>query len=617
MSDNPVPASVSDRPASYARMFDDRVNATPHRDAFRFPTAAGWQTLTWKQTADKVYDLAAGLIALGVQPEERVAIAAETRMEWVFADQAIMSAGAATTTVYPSTNAEDVEYILADSESKVVFAEDAVQVAKIQQAALPALLAIVVIDGDGAAADQHSGAYTASPGAPVLTLDELAANGAELLATDPAAVSSRTDAVRPEHLATLIYTSGTTGRPKGVRLVNDNWTYEAVAIDALGILNADDIQYLWLPLSHVLGKVLLVAQIRIGFVTAVDGNLDRIVENLGVIKPTWMGGAPRVFEKVRNRVMLTAKGDGGVKAKIFDWAFDVGIAMSRRRQLGQQPGRALAAKYAVANRLVFKKIQQVLGGNIKFFVSGSAPLSPEVAQWFDAAGMTILEGYGLTESSAFSFVNLPQDNRIGTCGPPAPGTEVMIASDGEIMLRGGGIMRGYHNNDDATGEVLSADGWLATGDIGEVADGYLKVTDRKKDLIKTSGGKYVAPQKVEGIFKAICPYSSQIVLHGDGRKFISALITLDSEAIGEWGAKNGLGGQSAAEIAHSEQVRTLIAGYVDEVNSKLERWETIKKFAILPADLSIDSGELTPSMKVRRRAVEKQYAQILDSFYPD
>ncbi|MGI8416557.1 MAG: AMP-dependent synthetase/ligase, partial [Nakamurella sp.] len=432
MSVHPVPASVSVRPASYARMFDDRVNATPHRDAFRFPAAGGWQTLTWKQTADRVYDLAAGLIALGVQPEERVAIAAGTRIEWILADQAIMSAGAATTTVYPSTNAEDVEYILADSGSKVVFAEDAAQVAKIHRATLPALLAIVVIDGTGDRTGQDVAADAAAHGAPVLTFDELAAKGAALLATDEAAVSKRTDAVQPEHLATLIYTSGTTGRPKGVRLVNDNWTYEAVAIDALGILSADDIQYLWLPLSHVLGKVLLVAQIRIGFVTAVDGDLDRIVENLGVIKPTWMGGAPRIFEKVRNRVMLTAKGEGGAKAKIFDWAFGVGIQMSLSGQRRQRPSKALAAKYAVANRLVFKKIQQVLGGNIKFFVSGSAPLSPEVAQWFDAAGMTILEGYGLTESSAFSFVNLPQDNRIGTCGPPAPGTEVIIASDGEI-----------------------------------------------------------------------------------------------------------------------------------------------------------------------------------------
>jgi long-chain acyl-CoA synthetase len=608
MSDQPViPTSVSNRPASYARMFVDRVAATPDRDAFRSPKDGGWETLSWQQTADRVNDLAAGLIALGIKSEERVAITSTTRIDWILADLAIMCAGAATTTVYPTTNADDVEYILADSESKVVFAEDADQVTKVLAATVPGLLAIVVFDGPGST----DGAV------PVLTMAELAANGAALSATDAGVVSERVDAAGPEDLATLIYTSGTTGRPKGVRLVNDNWTYEAVAIDALGILSADDIQYLWLPLSHVLGKVLLVAQIRIGFVTAVDGDLDRIVENLGVIKPTWMGGAPRIFEKVRNRVTLTASGEGGVKAKVFSWAVEVGARVSRIRQTRAEPGRLLAAKYALAGKLVFSKIQHRLGGNIKFFVSGSAPLSPEVAEWFDAAGMPILEGYGLTESSAFSFVNLPQDCRIGTVGPPAPGTEVMIAADGEIMLRGGGIMRGYHHNSDATHEVLSADGWLSTGDIGEVVDGYLRVTDRKKDLIKTSGGKYVAPQKLEGIFKAVCPYASQIIVHGDGRKFVSALITLDAEAIGEWAQKNGLSGRSADEITQSDQVRTLISGYVDELNSKLERWETIKQFAILPRDLSIDSGELTPSMKVRRRTVEKQYAQILADFYQD
>lgn len=621
MSEPTVPASVADRPASYARMFADRVAATPDRDAFRYPSAAGWQTLTWKQTSERVDALAAGLIALGVQPEQRVAIAASTSIEWILADQAIMCAGAATTTVYPSTHAEDVEYILSDSQSVVVFAEDATQVAKVQQARLPELTTVVVFDGDAGTAAATTGTTEtagdgAATGVPVITMSELAAKGAELLASTPNAVIERTEAAESEHLATLIYTSGTTGRPKGVRLVNDNWTYEAVAIDALGILDPDDVQYLWLPLSHVLGKVLLVAQIRIGFVTAVDGDLDRIVENLAVIKPTWMGGAPRIFEKVKNKVMLTATGDGGPKAKIFDWAFKVGAAMTRTRQAKAKPGRMLSAQYAVANKLVFHKLQQLLGGNIKFFVSGSAPLARGVAEWFDAAGMTILEGYGLTESSAFSFVNLPQDTRIGTVGPPAPGTEVIIAADGEIKLRGGGIMRGYHNNPTATDEVLSADGWLSTGDIGEVVDGYLKVTDRKKDLIKTSGGKYVAPQKVEGIFKAICPYLSQIIVHGDGRKFVSALITLDDEAIGEWAAKNDVTG-SPEQIAGSAQVRQLISGYVDELNSKLERWETIKKFAILPKDLSVDNGELTPSMKVRRRAVEKQYAKILDGFYTD
>lgn len=610
-----VPASLTDRPASYARMFADRVQATPDRAAFRSPAGAGWDTLSWQQTADRVYDLAAGLMALGVDAEQRVAIASGTRIDWILADLAIMCAGAATTTVYPSTNAEDVEYILSDSGSRVVFAENSEQLAKVQHSELPDLAAIVVFagqQGQPAAGDNPDGASGL-----VMSMDQLAAKGAELLAADPGAVTRRIDAAGPEQLATLIYTSGTTGRPKGVRLVNDNWTYQAVAIEALDILTADDVHFLWLPLSHVLGKVLLVAQIRIGFVCAVDGDLDHIVDNLAVIKPTFMCGAPRIFEKVRNRVTLTATGEGGVRARIFSWAFRVGTEMSRVRQARSRPGRVLAAEYALADRLVFGKIRQRLGGNIKFFVSGSAPLSPEVAQWFDAAGMMILEGYGLTESSAFSFVNLPADCRIGTVGPPAPGTELMIAPDGEIMLRGPGIMRGYQNKEEATDEVLSADGWLSTGDIGEVVAGYLRVTDRKKDLIKTSGGKYVAPQKVEGIFKAICPYSSQIVVHGDGRKFVSALITLDEEAIGEWAEKHGLGGRSAEEIAESDQVRALISGYVDELNSKLERWETIKKFAILPRDLSVDSGELTPSMKVRRRTVEKQYTKILNDFYTD
>ena len=604
----PAPASVVDRPASFGAMFADRVAATPNRPAFQYPSGGdAWDTITWQQTADRTYAIAAGLVSLGVELEERVAIAASTRIEWILADLAIMCAGAATTTVYPATHAEDMEYILADSGSRVVFAESAEQTTKVLQSSVPDVIAIVQFDG----------VPVTDTAIPVMSLKELQDKGNALLAEQPTVISDRIAAVAAEHLATLIYTSGTTGRPKGVRLVHDNWAYEATAIEALGILRADDTQYLWLPMSHVLGKVLVVAQIRIGFLTAVDGNLDKIVENLSVVKPAWMGGAPRIFEKVRNKVTLTAQGGGGLKAKIFNWAFATGIAVSRLKQQGKQPGGLLKVKYGIADKLVFSTIKSILGGNARFFVSGSAPLSPEVAEWFDAAGIPILEGYGLTESSAFSFVNPPHDNRIGTVGPPGPGTEVRIAADGEILLRGPGIMRGYHHNEEATGEVLSADGWLSTGDIGEIHDGYLKITDRKKDLIKTSGGKYVAPQKVEGIFKALCPYVSQIVLHGDGRKFVSALVTLDEEAIAGWAEKNGLTGKSVEEIAGSDQVRTLISGYVDELNSKLERWETVKKFAILPRDLSVDSGELTPSMKVRRKAVITAHRDILDGFYTD
>jgi long-chain acyl-CoA synthetase len=507
--------------------------------------------------------------------------------------------------VYPATTDGDVQFILSDSDSKVVFAEDAGQVEKIKAADLPGLLAIVVFDG-------------ASTGDGVIDLDQLAEKGAALRADQPSVIDDRIAQLGPENLATLIYTSGTTGRPKGVRLVQANWTYEGVAIDALDILRPSDVHYLWLPLSHVFGKVLLVAQWQVGFATAVDGNLDRIVENMATIKPTVMAGAPRIFEKVRAKVSLTIEQEGGLKAKIFGWAFKVGIKASQDRQAGRNSGIWHKGQLTVADTLVFGKIRERLGGRIRVLVSGSAALSRDVAEWFDAAGLNLIEGYGLTETSAATFVSPPAAKRIGTVGPPLPGTEAIIAADGEVLVRGGGVMRGYHNNTQATEEVLTADGWFHTGDIGEIdGDGNLRITDRKKDLIKTSGGKYVAPQKVEVIFKAVCPYVSQIVVHGDGRKFVSALITLDEEAIVGWAQHNQMASHSYAELATSPEVNTLISGYVDELNHRLERWETIKKFVILDHDLTVESGGVTPSMKVRRKAVEKQYSETLDTLYDD
>ncbi|MEP6562996.1 MAG: long-chain fatty acid--CoA ligase, partial [Nakamurella sp.] len=566
-----------------------------------------WKSLTWSQTKDRVFNLAAGLVGLGVQPQQRVAIAATTRIEWILSDLAILCAGAATTTVYPSTNAPDVAFILGDSESVVIFAEDQEQAAKALLTGLPKLSAIVLFEGTMPSTDKVR----------IMTLDELEDAGKKLLQEQPDLVDQRIANCGPEDLATLIYTSGTTGRPKGVRLVHDNWMYEGKAVAALGILGPNDVQYLWLPMSHVLGKVLSALQLEFGFSTAVDGDLTRIVENLGVIKPTFMGGAPRIFEKVRAKVTLTAQGHGGIKAKIYDWAIGVGIKASRIRQQRRPLPKMLSMELKLADRLVFATIRERLGGRIRFFVSGSAPLSSDVAEWFDAVGMTILEGYGLTETSAAASVNLPGDTRTGTVGPALPGSEFRIAEDGEIMLRGGGVMRGYHNNPEATAEVMTQDGWFHTGDIGELVDGYLKVTDRKKDLIKTSGGKYVAPQKVEVIFSAECPWAGHIVVHGEGRKFVSALITLDPEMITEWAAEHELGGQSPEQLAKEPAVHDLIQEHIDVLNSQLERWETIKKFVILPHDLTIEDGELTPSMKVRRKVVEKKYMRELDELYKD
>ncbi|HKX14259.1 MAG TPA: long-chain fatty acid--CoA ligase [Propionibacteriaceae bacterium] len=594
--------SLATRPASVAAMLLRQVEASSSKEAFRYLEGDRWVSLSWSQTKDKVFELAAGLLALGVQPEDRVAIASNTRMEWILADLAIMCAAGATTTIYPSTQHEDVGYILADSQSKVVFAEDELQVGKVLDHLdeLPQLITIVQLDGR---VDHPK----------VIGWADLEKRGREYLDANPTAVDDVIAAIGPEDLATLIYTSGTTGRPKGVRLVQDNWTYEGAAIEEYDIIYADDLQYLWLPLSHVFGKALIAIQLYIGFTTAVDGRIDKIVENLAVVKPTFMCGAPRIFEKVRARVMTTAS--HGVKAKIFDWAFGVGRKVSPMRLAGEQPSGLLALQYALADRLVFSKIKARMGGKIRFFVSGSAALNREVQEWFHAADLLILEGYGLTETSAATCVNNPRATRFGTVGPPVPGSQVKIADDGEILIKGPGVMRGYHNLPEATAETLN-DGWLATGDIGELDEqGYLRITDRKKDLIKTSGGKYVAPQKIEGVLKVASPHISQVVVHGDGRKYATALITLDPEAIEGWAKEQGLSYSSFEELAGSREVHDLIEGQVEEANRSLERWETIKRFEILPSELSVEEGEVTPSLKIRRRAVEKKYADVLNSMY--
>jgi long-chain acyl-CoA synthetase len=583
-------------------MLSRRVAASPSKEAFRYVEDDRWVSLSWSQTKDKVFQLAAGLLSLGIGPEDRVAIASNTRMEWVLADLAIMCAAGATTTIYPSTQHEDVCYVLADSQSKVVIAEDDLQVEKVVDHLdeLPELLQIVQLDGK---VDHPK----------VIGWADLEKLGRDHLDAQPTAVDDVIAAIGPEDLATLIYTSGTTGRPKGVRLVQDCWTYLGASVEAFDIISADDLQYLWLPLSHVFGKALIAIQLYIGFTTAVDGRIDKIVENLAEVKPTFMCGAPRIFEKVRGRVITTAS--HGAKAKIFNWAFGVGRKVSPMRLAGEEPSGLLALQYRLADRLVFSKIKARMGGKIRFFVSGSAPLSPEVQQWFYAAGLLVLEGYGLTETSAVSCVNNPRATRFGTVGPPIPGTQVTIADDGEILVKGPGVMRGYHDAAEATAEALK-DGWFATGDIGELDEkGYLRITDRKKDLIKTSGGKYIAPQKVEGVLKAVCPYLSQVIVHADGRKYATALITLDPEAIEGWAKEEGLSYSSVAELARSQEVHDLIDGFVAQGNQELERWETIKKFEILATELSVDEGEVTPSLKVRRKAVEKKYADVLNGMY--
>ncbi|MDO5739354.1 MAG: long-chain fatty acid--CoA ligase [Ornithinimicrobium sp.] len=600
---------IEDREPTVGHMFRSRVAALPSTEAFRYPVGGDWESLTWTQTRDRAYALAAGLIELGVAAEERVALAASTRIEWVLADLAVMCAGAATTTIYPTTLAEGVSYIVADSGSRVIIAEDTDQLAKLldHRESLGDVVKVILIDGT------YEDEW-------VMTFAELEESGRARLEAEPGLVDSRIDATRAEHLATIIYTSGTTGLPKGVRLPHSAWTYEAASVAATGILSQSDLQFLWLPLAHVFGKVLLTLPLQMGFPTAVDGRVELIVENVGIIKPTFMGAAPRIFEKAYGKITTMMADEGGVKAKLFDWASTVGKEVSLIRGAGGEPGGLLAWKFKLADKLVLSKIRDRFGGRVRFFISGSAALNQDVAQWFDAMGLLIIEGYGLTETSAASVVNRPYPGqyKFGSVGWPLPGTEVKIAEDGEILLRGPGVTTGYHKLPDATAEALSPDGWLATGDIGQVdAQGFLTITDRKKDLFKTSGGKYVAPSRIESVFKGICPYASQLVIEGSGRKFVSALITLDPDAIIAWGAKNGMAGDSYSTIVTSQACRDMVQGYVDELNGQLDRWEQVKKFHILDHDLTVEEGDLTPSMKLKRKQVVTKYKDELDKFYVD
>ena len=387
-------------------------------------------------------------------------------------------------------------------------------------------------------------------------------------------------------------------------------------MDSLGVLSDRDLNYLWLPLAHAFGKVMLALPLQIGFPTVIDGRVDKIIENLTVIRPTIMGAVPRIFEKVHGRINEMMIKEGGVKKRLFDWATGVGLQMSRVRQAGERPSPLLAVQHKLADRLVLSTIRDRFGGRMRFFISGSAALDREIAQWFDAVGVIVLEGYGLTETSAASSINRPSAYRFGTVGWTLPQTEVKIAEDGEILLKGPGVMNGYHDLPEATAEAINAGGWFHTGDIGELdAEGFLRITDRKKDMFKTSQGKYVAPSAISANFKAVCPYASEIIVYGEGKPYCVALVSLEAEAIQEWAADNGLGGKSFSEIAHDEKTREMVGGYVEQLNKHLNRWEQVKKFSIIDRELTVEAGDLTPSLKLKRKSVVDTFHGSIDELY--
>ena len=594
---------------SVVHLFQHRVESSADREAMSGRRDGQWYSLTWREADLRVRAVACGLLSLGLQKGERAAILATSSPEWVIADLGILSAGGATSTLYTSNTAEESAYILENSGARFCFVENPAQEAKVREVRgeVGSVEKLILMNGAPVAGDGWT-----------IPLPELESRGAKWDADHPGAFDRVASSVGPEDLATLIYTSGTTGRPKGVMLTHDNWVFEAETLDDLNLLGPADQQMLFLPLAHSFGKVLEVVFIALGVPTAIDGVIDDLVPNLAVVRPTVMAGVPRVFEKVYNRVVTGAREGGAVKYRIFQWALGVGARVSTLRQQQREPSGFLAFQHRLADKLVYSKLKERFGGRLRFMISGGAPLSRAIAEFFHAADILILEAYGLTETSAGSTGNRVERFKFGTVGRALKGVEVRIAEDGEILLRGRNIMKGYYNLPEATAEALEPDGWFHTGDVGQLdADGFLAITDRKKDILVTAGGKNIAPQNIENQLKASCPYVSQVVMLGDRRPFCVALVTLNEETAGKWAREHGIDYKDYADLASRPEVKQLIRDGVEAVNARLASYERIKDFHLLDHDLSQATGELTPKMSVKRKVVEQRHREILDGFYKD
>lgn len=589
-------------------MWQHRIRSTPDSDAFITRHGTYWRETTWQSANRRVEKIANGLLSTGVQNEDRCIIFAETSLEWILADIGILCAGCATTTIFPTSTDAECVYIIKDSEAKHLFCgsvEQAERIASLRDE-LPLLETIVCIESDD------------GPAARWFSLDTFEERGRVYSEEHPDAYKAAIEGISSDQLATLMYTSGTTGEPKGVMLNHRAWVYIAESIDAMEIMSPIDTHYLFLPLAHVFAKVLQVILIRLGLPTVVDADTDRLVQNLAETRPSWMGAVPRVFEVLYQQIHDEMNAAGPAQRRTFRWALAIGFEVSRRRQQKLPIGRRLNLKWRLADRLVFRGIRQVFGGHIRFFISGGAPLSRDIAEFFHACDLLILEGYGLTESAAASTFNLPDDYRFGTVGLPIPGSEVTIAKDGEILLRSPAIMHGYFKLPAETKEALTEDGWLKTGDIGILhQSGHLQITDRKKEIIVTSTGKNIAPSNFENRLKTSCRYVSHVVMHGDRRPYCSAIVAIDKAPIHQWARDRELLFVDYADLCQNSEVYDLIQDHIRKVNSSLPPFEQVRQVVIMTEEPTTANGLLTPSLKVKRGAVEALYLRQISDLYAD
>jgi long-chain acyl-CoA synthetase len=586
---------------SVAQLFRQRAGTDAQRTAARRKVAGRWLDVSWTQLARESEETAWGLISLGVRKGEMVSILAGTRVEWTVADLGIALSGGIAVPIYQSNTPEECQFILENSGVVVVFVEDQKQLAKVRQqrSRLPKIHHVVVIEGHG-------------EGDWALSLEQLQARGREHKTRVPGELEQRLQSQGRDDLATILYTSGTTGVPKGVMITNDNMLFAAEVVVGTGLLTREDSHLLFLPFAHSFAQIIKAAWLGSGLTMIFAESVDKLVDNASETAPTILSAVPRVYEKAFNSVVAGGMANPGLQGALFRMAMRE-FEQYAKAKAKDETYNSLA--FTLAKKLVFPKVKDKLGkrfgGRISKFVSGGAPLAKKIAYFFDLLGFHILEGYGLTETIAVTSVNLPGQNKLGTVGRPFPGVEVKIVEDGEILMRGRNIMRGYLGLSEATAEVIDKEGFFHTGDIGDLdSGGYLKITDRKKDLIKTSGGKYIAPQALEGALKTGSELISQVVVIGDRRKYVSVLVT-----VVEADVKKLTGAASYADATRSPLVRQRIQEAIDRVNATVPSYETIKRFTILDRDFTQETGELTPTMKVKRKAATQKFKKEIDAMY--
>ena len=593
-------------PGTLNQLFFDAADRFKKPDALQYRKDGSYRPISHAEIVERVRHLARGLSSLGIRRGDRVAILSENRPEWAIADFACLTGGMTDVPIYPTLPAEQIAYILKDSGAAAIFVSNQAQAEKIRhiRSQLPVLKAVIGFDD--------------VPGLANLSIGELEKRGIQGENRETIA-TYREDAmtVRPDDIATIIYTSGTTGEPKGVMLTHDNIYSNVQAARTAIPFEGEDTALSFLPLSHIFermgGHYLMWAT---GTSIAYAESIDTVPVNLQEVKPTIVLSVPRLYEKMYARVLETALTGGFLKKKIFFWARGVADRWASERLAGRTPAGLLARQYGIAQKLVFAKLKARTGGRLRYFVSGGAPLAPEINKFFYAAGLEILEGYGLTETSPVIAVNTPENFRIGTVGKPIDGVEVEIAADGEILTRGPHVMKGYYNKPEATREAIEPDGWFHTGDIGEIRDGFLAITDRKKDIIVTAGGKKVAPQPMENKVKTN-KYVTQAVMIGDKRKFPSILVVPNFDQLEKWAMKRNIIWTDRAQLLRMPTIQAKMEREIAKELAGAAHFEMPKKVGLLEHDFSIESGELTPTQKVKRRVIDKNYKALIDSLYDE